>query len=68
MNKIYDQTIEKINSHPNPEKLCSSYEKQAVELWKDKFLHNAELYGSQNGNYPPPKEILMKYIWGGKNL
>ena len=52
MIKIYDQTIKKINSHPNPEYICTSFERQAVESWKDKFLLNSELYGSQNGNYP----------------
>ena len=63
MNKIYDQTVAKINSHPNPEYICSNYEKQAVESWKEKFLQNAEQYGSQNGKYPPPDQILMKYQW-----
>ena len=38
MNLIYDQTIKKINSHPNPEQICSNIERQAIDSWRDKFI------------------------------
>ena len=62
MRLVYEQVTKKLNSVKQNEILCRDKERQSAKQWKNKFIDNAITYGHQNGNYPPPLEIISKYF------
>ena len=61
MKLVYEQVTKKLNSIRNPQKVCLNIEKQAVESWIDKFKDNADIYGTHNGQYPPPLDAIHRH-------
>lgn len=62
MRLTYEQVTKRINSFPSAEKFCLSRERDAAKSWKHKFIQNSHIYGTQNGKYKAPLDIIRKYF------
>ena len=61
MKLVYEQITKKLNSSKNAQNICLNIEKQSVKSWISKFRDNVEMYGTQNGPYPPPMDAIYRH-------
>ncbi len=55
MRLVYDQVSKMVQRNPE---LCTTYKDFAIQRFREKFVQRSSTYGSQNGQFPVPPEVV----------